>query len=290
MDYTNKKCENHNRCGLFKQCEPCNRIRQARLCDVSELASRFSDRATYCVVMPFGKGQQPKLINKLKSNLRRKLRNSTNGLMTSIETSPRDALHINLIITNDKEITPKPILTTCKNLGIEADIFLEDISKNDIRNITAYALKRQSIPTLEQYDKNIVNLSGDIRTAKNIMQSYKMLKHNPLVAITSMNNSLIKMGLEPLDEVMLKTPRIQNQLNNMIFMINQLDKFQACYNNKRGLLTMHDFKKIYKQTLKAIGLDNQKVVDMQYNPRTRYRKLPNNITLSEQLHKYHYKR
>ena len=277
-----RQCQPRNRCHLFKTGEPCARIRQARLCDITELASRFSSHATYAVVMPIGKAQNQNTIKKLKTNLTRKMRKSTDGLMTSIETSANDALHLNLIINSKEIITPRPFQTVIKNLGIEADIFVEKINKNDVRKVTAYSLKKQSIPTLEQYEGNTLNLSGNMKSFKQIMQSKRMIKHSPIIAITSMCNTLIKFGLEPPTKALLETPRLQRSLDNLIYLTSQLKELDMCYSEKHGLLTAKEFFRIYKRKIGQCKRDvGRKKRHLQFD--NRWRKLPKGISLKEHL-------
>lgn len=247
--YEKKECSSYNRCGLFRICEPCSRIRQSKICDITELAGRFSNHATYAVVMPVGKVKDTNIIKKLKTNLTRKMRKSTDGMMVSVETSVNDALHLNLIINSKDIITPRPFETVSKNLGIETNIFVETIQQNDIRKVSAYALKRQFIPSSDQYKGNTINMAGQVRTIKQIMQSRKMIQHQPLVAITSMSNKLIKLGLEPPTKSLLEIPRLKSSLTSLIHLVNQLDELDMCYSDKRGLLTADEFKKIYRKEL-----------------------------------------
>lgn len=277
-----KKCFAGQRCGLFKKCETCNKIRQARLCDITELAGRFSPRATYAVMMPFNQAQNQETVKKLKTNLTRKLRKSTNGILTSIETSANDALHLNLIINHEKPLNLKPFQTIAKNLNAEVDIFLESINKKDLRRVTAYALKKQSIPTKEQYEGNTLNLSGNLRTMKEILQSKRMIKSNPLVAITSMCNTLIKLGLEPPDEALIKQPRLQRSLENLMYLTKQVKELNVCYSETRGILTRKEFEKIYNRKLGQCKKDiTRKKQNMLWD--NRWRKLPKNISLKDHL-------
>lgn len=277
-----KECQTGSRCGLFKTCEACNRQRQARICDIVELANRFSNRATYAVVMPFNRAQNQETIKRLKTNLTRKLRKSTDGMMVSVETSAADALHLNLILNHQEPITPIPFQIVSKNMGIDCDIFVEEIDKNQIRRVSAYALKRQSIPTKDQYDGNTANLSGNLRTMKEILQSKRMINHNPLVAITSMCNTLVALGLEPPTETLLETPRLQRSLNNLIYLSEQVKSVGLCYSEKRGLLTAKEFKIIYKRKLRQCKSDlKRKKLNMSFDER--WRKLPKGISLKEHL-------
>ncbi len=97
------------RCKKYRICEECNKIRQANIANVTELAS-FSANARYSVVMPFNDGQDPQLINKLKTRITRKLRKS---------------------------------------------VFSEPIQSSDVRRITAYSTKIDSIPSKELYWGNM---------------------------------------------------------------------------------------------------------------------------------------
>ncbi|KAA0437933.1 MAG: hypothetical protein FXV80_06385, partial [Candidatus Thioglobus sp.] len=59
--YHDTGCVPNNRCKKYRDCDTCNGIRQKRYCDIALLASRFSPKATYAVVMPYGDSQNPQL-------------------------------------------------------------------------------------------------------------------------------------------------------------------------------------------------------------------------------------
>lgn len=275
-------CNKSARCKDFRKCQECANIRQARISDVVELAARFSPVATYAVVLPKKEANRPEVIKALKTKLTRKLRQSTNGLMCSIETTPNDALHLNLIINSENKITPKPFQTIAKNLDIQADIFVQQIRVDEIRKVTAYALKKQSLPSREQYQGNILNVSGTVKTAGAVMQSVQMMKNNPLVAITAMNNRLIKMGLEPPSEALFKTSRLRNSLASLVYMTAQLESFEACWTEGRGLITADEFAKIYRKKIGTYKAElTRKKIDMQFDNRWRY--LPEGVSLRQVL-------
>lgn len=240
-----KECTKHNRCGLFRLCEPCSRIRQAKLCDITELASRFSNKATYAVIMPYSKAQNPKTIQQLKTKLTRKIRKQSDGLTVSVETTANDALHLNLLINSNEAIPIKTYQDVLISSNVQADLFNEEISKNDIRKVSAYAIKKQAIPTYEQYQGNTLNLSGTVRTCKEIMQNKKMIYYNPTIAITSMNNTLKDLGLQPMDEKITEHWSVRASLTNLIHMINQIKGLGICYSNTQGIITTNQFKTLY---------------------------------------------
>lgn len=253
--YTDKnECTINNRCKKYRICEHCNRARQARLCDITELASRFSPVSTYAVVMPFGGGQDEETVKSLKTKIGRKLKKSVNGAFCSIETSANDALHLNLILNSEQIITPEPIQKVVSSLGIQADIFIEQIKSSDIRKVTAYSLKRQSLPTKERYSGNLYNLTGNLRTAKNAMQSARMFRTAPAVAMVAMCKTLVDWGLTPPDNDLLQSTTFLKIAESLQFMVAQLKEFDACYSKKYGLLNSAEFEAIYRQKMKVIKM------------------------------------
>jgi hypothetical protein len=226
----------------------CARIRQARFCDITQLSARFSKRAFYGVVMPFSENTENS-IKAIKTKITRNLRKSTDGIYCSVETSINDALHLNLILTSDNQITPAPFQKVIKSLNLEADIFLDEIDKADICKVTAYASKRKSIPSNERYKGNTVNFSGNMRTMSQIMQSQRMMKHSPLIALTALNLRLQKLGFAPISQAIHKTNTMQTALDDFIDMANQFDFQKICYSKTYGILTESDFADLYSKTV-----------------------------------------
>lgn len=282
----NNACSPRNRCRKYRTCEQCNRIRQARLCDITDLASRFSKVSTYAVVMPFAEGQQEGMVKALKTKLGRKLKKSVNGAFCSVETSANDALHLNLILNSDEIITAKPIQQVIKNIGIEADIFIEQVKSSDIRKITAYSLKQQSLPFKDRYAGNLYNLTGNLKSAKQSMQSHRMFKYAPAVAIQSMCNTLVEWGFTPPDEAVLKSSSFLKIAESLQFMVAQLKEFKACYSKTYGLLTASEFEDIYKKKMKIIRMKS--TIEQRKTPVKRKKerwttyKLPRGESLSQQ--------
>ena len=278
-------CEPRNRCKKFKECEQCNRIRQAKMSDITELASRFSNRATYAVVMPHGKAQNQNTIKALKTKVTRKLRKSTDGMMVSVETSANDALHLNLIINSPGEISPRPFQTIIKNMGIEASIFVEDISKNDIRRVTSYAMKFQSLPSKEQYTGNLINLSGGVRNASDVIKSHRMGRYAPAVAVESMNLTLLEMGLEPPTEDMWLETSLVTKINKLNYMLAQLKQGDVCYHDEYGLLTKKKFEVMFKNTIENTFKEERSLKRLYDKPKKKRiwttKKLPKGISLKE---------
>lgn len=238
-------CTSFNRCKNFRDCPECANIRTARICDITELASRFSDNATYSVIMPIGEAQNQTTMRAVKTKLTRSLKAKTNGVLCSVETSPNKALHLNLILTHPTGELNHHINRTIEKIGIEADIFTEVISKNDIRKVTAYSLKRQSIPTRDEYAGDTISTSGDIRTLKSIMQSPQMIKKAPLVALKSMSDTLGKMGLPNPTIECDEGGYLSKSAEKLIIQVQQLDKLNACYDPKYGIITAEQFEREY---------------------------------------------
>ena len=243
----NEECTSYKRCKKYRVCEKCNNIRQAKLSDITELAARFSPRATYTVIMPKAEAQVESIIKAVKSKITRKVKQSVDGTFISVETSKNDALHLNILTMGQSIITPEPFKAVIKKMGIAADLYHEEVATSDIRNITAYALKMQSLPTKDQYSGNLYNITGSVRNAKNIMQSQKMFKYAPAVAVLSMCNTLIKWGIKPPTEKMLKFNSMQAITESLCDLVNQIDTQEICYSKKNGLLNKADFITLYNK-------------------------------------------
>ncbi len=261
-------CTSQRRCKKYRICDYCNNIRQAQISDITEIASRFSPIATYAVVMPIGKAQLQETVKAVKSRITRKLKKSVDGTFISVETSANDALHLNILMLSQEPIITTGIKKVIKNLDIRADIFSEQIPKGDIRKITSYALKKQSIPTKDQYSGNNYNLTGTVKNAKSIMQSEKMFKYAPSVAIVAMCNTLQEWGIEPPSDKLLQFKSMQSITESLVTLVNQIDTQEICYSPKHGLLNKNDFIKLYKTRMKSIKSlmtreeNKQKAIDM----------------------------
>ncbi len=246
--HNSEKCKPYHRCKKFKTCEMCNRIRQANLADITSMAGRFSPHSQYAVVMPFGEAQNH--LKELKTKLTRKLRTSTNGAMITVESSNNDALHLNIITNSDNKLTTAPFSKILSNMNFEASIFLDDLKTNtDIRRATAYSNKIESIPNKHQYDGNILNTTGNIRTMREILQSQRMAKRMPVIAMVSINQTLAKLGLEPLDDYLFSSDFIQKNLKQIMNYSDQLDKLGKCYSPKYGIMTHADFNAKFNMRL-----------------------------------------
>lgn len=248
--YTNtKECTSFKRCKQYRICEHCNNARQAKLCDVTELASRFSNKATYAVIMPYGHAQKPEVISAIKSKVIRKIKPSIDGSFISVETSPNKALHLNLVLTHQAGFNPDPIKKILKNMNVEASLFCEQIDPTAVRNVTAYALKLQSIPEKDQYTGNQYNMTGMVKTAGHIMQSHRMMTTAPIVALKSMNNTLEKYGLNPISSELLDKKYLLAELQNLNFLVAQLDNNEMNYSPETGLISNADFISTYQDRM-----------------------------------------
>ena len=76
-----------------------------------------------------------------------------------------------------------------------------------------------------------------------------MLKHNPVIALTSMNNTLAKLNLKQIRPEVHKPEVITMLLDNYLFMVAQLSKKSVCYSKKYGLLTRNKFAKIFNDDI-----------------------------------------
>ncbi len=247
----NGECRSGSRCKKYRVCEECNKIRQANIANVTELASRFSANARYSVVMPFNEGQDPQLINKLKTRITRKLRKSVDGTFISVETSANDALHLNLITLSKTDFNPLVFDKELKRLGVTGSVFSEPIQSSDVRRITAYSTKIDSIPSKELYAGNIYSTTGSVRTAGHFMQSQRMFNYAPAVAITAMCNKLIQMGLVPPSSLIQETNTFAKMVKLLVLLAEQVDAQDICYHPTLGLLNKDEFAKFYNRSIGA---------------------------------------
>jgi hypothetical protein len=202
-------CRPKSRCHQFKICEACNRERQRQACDTVELSSKFNRYTTNATVMPFGAGSQSQnQIKKLKSQLLKKLKPTTTGALVSVESSGNDALHLNMIIQSKKRLITSPFDEVSGALNIGVDVLLENVSKADVRNRVAYALKYQSIPSKDRYNGNLVNTTGNVRNAKNAINDYKLFIDNQALAVAIIYKQLLDFGITPPAKKILMLPEL----------------------------------------------------------------------------------
>ncbi len=264
--HNSEKCKPYKRCKNFKNCKTCSKIRQAQLADTAELASRFSKYSQYAVVMPFDKAQNH--IKELKTKLTRKLKTSTNGIMTTVESSANDALHLNFIINSDIKLSTKPFSKIIENMNFEASIFIDELTTTtDIRRATAYSNKIESIPTPEQYQGNIMNSTGDVRTCREIMQSQRMIERMPIIALVSINQTLTQLGLEPIDNYIFESDFIQKNIRQIMNYGEQLKKMGKCYSPRYGLMTEQDFKSKFNRKIGTLKAKATRDKNAHNNPR-----------------------
>ncbi|MBA5249265.1 MAG: hypothetical protein FE834_07015 [Gammaproteobacteria bacterium] len=242
-------CVAGNRCKKYRVCDECNRIRQSKLCDVTELAARFSNKARYSVIMPYDDGQDEHIIKKLKTSITRKLRRSVDGCFVSVESSPNDALHLNIITMSRDDVAPLVFDKSLKDMGLAGSVFSEEIAFTDVRRVTAYSLKRQSLPVKEQYSGNLYNITGSIRDMSSVLQSKAMFNYCPAVAITSMCNQLLSLGLVPPTDTLAKTNTLGKMMSSLVFLVAQLDKSKYCYHDQLGLINEVQFRKYYNRLI-----------------------------------------
>jgi len=234
-------CKPYNRCKKFKTCTTCNRIRQAHLSDLTEMAGRFSKHSQYAVVMPFGDGQEN--IKEIKTKITRKIRKSTNGAMISVESSKNQALHLNIILNSDELIKPLIFEKILENTG-GGSVFVDELHNPlDIRKATSYSSKISSIPDAKQYAGNILNTAGNIRTMKQILHSDRMMSNNPYMALASMSQAFAKIGVLPPNPA--TTPK--KTIIQLTQLIEQLNIHGKCYSTKYGVLDWNGFNKIYQE-------------------------------------------
>lgn len=192
-----ENCRSGNRCNQFRVCEACNKIRQAKACDKVEMASKFSRYTTNATVMPYGAGSQSKeSVGKLKTNILTALKPHITGAMVSVEVSDNDALHLNFVLNSRKKILQSIFEKLEQEVDIGLDTLLEPISPSDVRNRTAYALKYRSIPTQEQYSGNLVNTTGDVRRAGQVIRDYKLLSSDRGLVVHRIINDLTELGIK----------------------------------------------------------------------------------------------
>lgn len=243
-----EQCNVGRRCKKYRACETCNKIRQAQHADLTSLAGRFSAHSQYCVIMPYADGQHR--INEIKTKITRKIKPISNGALISVETSKNSALHLNIILNSDKLINQNIITKSLGKMGVAGSVFIDKLNTdNEIRRATAYSCKLNSIPNKEQYQGNIINTTGNIRTIRQAHQSKSLIENQPYIAIASFNSMLKKLGFEFKD--ISTTP--QQTIKSILHLSNEISKLGCCYSRKYGVMNIEQFNEVYQNYIKHIN-------------------------------------
>jgi hypothetical protein len=86
------------------------------------------------------------------------------------------------------------------------------------------------------------------------MQSARMFRTAPAVAMVAMCKTLVDWGLTPPDNDLLQSTTFLKIAESLQFMVAQLKEFDACYSKKYGLLNSAEFEAIYRQKMKVIKM------------------------------------
>jgi hypothetical protein len=161
--------------------------------------------------------------------------------MATIETTANNALHLNLIITSQQDVNHQDFYKVAENMEMETNIIFQKIQKETIRRVASYATKKEGIPAVSEYSGNTLNYYDSFRTAKQVMQSFRMLKISPAIFLTSLNNSLDQLGLLPLSKTDIFKPQIFKKLESILFYIEQFKTKEYVYSKRFGLINKSSF-------------------------------------------------
>ena len=233
-------CKPHSRCHAYRHCEPCNKIRQAKLADTAVLSSaatksisslKNSEGTTsYLVVMPEWRGKpQANKLKQLKSGFTRVLK-SSNGAIVGVETSADKQLHLNAVINSKNKLLVSPFEEVARRVGVPISLKIQELTTaTDIRRATAYSFKFERIPDKQEYSGNLYNLSGTTKRVGAVLSSSGCFKKSPLLAMTSAINTLKGWGVTPPSMILMQSQELKQVVRKLCSAVAQLLEFNACY-------------------------------------------------------------
>jgi hypothetical protein len=210
--------------------------------------------------MPHGKGQNQQIFKKLKSSIVRKIRPLVNGSFISIEASNTNSLHLNIITTSQEPIDNQIIPKLIAKQDIEIDYFQEDNIQDDIRHITSYALKGQSIPSPDSYQGNLYNVGGDMTTISKFLKTERMYQKSNIVCVKALSIQLEKLDFKIHPEALYKTNSFMKIKDDFLYLARQADKFNMCYSKRHGLLTTKEFRNKYNALMSSCNKEYKAMI------------------------------
>jgi hypothetical protein len=215
--------------------------------------------------MPFGAGSQSQSgLKKLKTQLIKKLRPVSTGMLVSVESSDNNALHLNMVINSKKRLMTSPFDEVSGALSIGVDVLLENVSKADVRNRVAYALKYKSIPSDDQFNGNLLNTTGNVRNAKHALNDYKLFIQNQALAVSIIYKQLLDFGIRPPAKKILMLPEFSDTTKIIHNLIAQFKHFGKAHTDKTGIMSENKLKQhinyLLSKTLDTVNLSTTDII------------------------------
>lgn len=160
MDGT--RCTPRARCGDVRECKVCARIRQARQADRAERGyAATGGHLTYAVVMPHHPGDTAAIRGAISKRL--PARGGLWAVQVGLQTR---GLHIDVVVAAD---APLDATTIATQLAHPAEVWAQPIAPADLRNVVAYATRREAMPAREQYSGHLAGSWGGWRSVRQVM-------------------------------------------------------------------------------------------------------------------------
>lgn len=152
-------CAPRNRCRNWRSCPDCARIRQAQIATVAEKGAATSKSTTYAVI----RTTAPAQINSHRQALQRKLSPlGIHGGLWTIETGKiSTGLHVNLVMGSDEPIVAQQI---AQFWPVDGEVWCQQISQGDVRNVAAYSAKAEGFPEKDEYPGRLFGSWGSWKT------------------------------------------------------------------------------------------------------------------------------
>lgn len=160
MDYTT--CRPGRRCNQWRTCPHCAAVRQAQLADRAERAyARTGGYLTYAVVIPACDADIAAVRTSITQHL------PARGGLWAVQVGERvRGLHIDLIAAADQLLDAVSIGSA---INRPADVWAQPITAADLRNVVAYATRRNAMPSADEYRGHLVGTFGGWRSARDVL-------------------------------------------------------------------------------------------------------------------------
>ena len=146
MDDT--RCAPRARCGDVRACDYCARVRQAQQAERAQRGyAATGGQLTYAVVMP----HHPADTAAIRAAITKRL--PARGGLWAVQVGLQSrGLHIDMVTASAE---PLDAAAFAAQLAHPAEVWAQPINPDDLRNVVAYATRREAMPPREAYSGHL---------------------------------------------------------------------------------------------------------------------------------------
>lgn len=148
-------CAPGRRCGRWRTCDACARIRQAQIAAIAEKGATHSPHITYAVVRPCDQ----RTLAATRAALIDRLARVSDGGVWTVETADHAGLHLNIVAGARTPLHAADIARSCPPAS-PADVWAAPVPHRDVRHVAAYIAKRRAIPDRTEYAGRVYGAWG----------------------------------------------------------------------------------------------------------------------------------